>query len=358
MRRRIITLLTLFLVCGVLIACQRTAYAITVEVTGLGRVISDPAGIDCNNTNPDSGHTESCSYRFALGEQIQFTCEAADGWVLSSHPVFEEGTEYGEESNVFVPGDQSHYVLEFLFTPVTDGEVEDEDEDEDEDDEDDEDTDTEDEEDTDTEDDEDTDENGCILTFSDDTFNNDDWSVELGGTVAAVPTFTQVSEDGNTYRRMVYTYYSPHMGAPYAGSVDLYLYTAHEYDPSSCGAIQHLAFRADFRLDNGVQETCRFIVCQDNKYYWAGYKTVGSSDVGAGVWVPFEVQLTETDFQLIDLDAFDPWVVQSDEHPDFSENGSPIMFGYCCGGRASSPSYNQITSSVDNWRVEITPIPD
>ena len=137
-RGTILALLGLLLACSTLPACGRTAYSITVEVTGMGRVISDPAGIDCSNTNPGPSHTESRSYRFRLGEFTTFTHQAADGWVLASSPDFtnfvadyelDTGKVYtgGDES---VPGNRSQYVLEYVFEPLADGEEEEEEEEE------------------------------------------------------------------------------------------------------------------------------------------------------------------------------------------------------------------------------------
>lgn len=47
-----------------------------------------------------------------------------------------------------------------------------------------------------------------------------------------------------------------------------------------------------------------------------------------------------------------------EEHPDFSENGSSITFGYCCGGRAYQAVDLEMIHSIDNWEVIITPVSD
>jgi hypothetical protein len=189
-----------------------------------------------------------------------------------------------------------------------------------------------------------------VLNFADDAFNNDDWRAEQGGYEDIPTSFSQESQDSNAYRQMVHTYQS--LTGQMVGLVDLHLFLEGEYDPSICGAIDYLDFSVDIRLNEGPIITHRFVVFQDDKWYWAGYRT----EQELGTWRMWEVRLTESDFSLIDLDAVDPWVVQVDEHPDFSENGSPIMFGYCSGGRAYQAVYLEIVHSIDNWEVIIIPV--
>ncbi len=126
LRVSVFALLAILLVFSTLTACGRTAYSMTVEVTGMGKVTSNPTGINCNNTNPDPNHTESCSYRYSMGQNITFTHQAADGWFLASSPDLGDGDEFVPEEG------KSHYVLEFIFQPLANGEEEEEEEEEEE----------------------------------------------------------------------------------------------------------------------------------------------------------------------------------------------------------------------------------
>lgn len=128
--------------------------------------------------------------------------------------------------------------------------------------------------------------NDCILTFSDDTFNNDDWRAHHTESNNTLASFSQV-EGSNPYRQMVHRYHS--MTGQMIGLVDLYLFLESEYDPSACGAIDHFDFSADVRLDDGIIIARRFIVFQDGKWYWAGYHSEQDSFPGAGTWQTFEV---------------------------------------------------------------------
>jgi hypothetical protein len=199
----------------------------------------------------------------------------------------------------------------------------------------------------------------CSLTFLDDTFNNDDWTAEHGGLEDDVPdTYSQESEDGNNYRKMVSTFSAPfNPTGPNVGYLNLFRYTANEYDPAECGAIEYLDFSANIRWmigGRGLAAGYKFIVFQDNQWYCGGYKQ--ESDDHA--WTPWEVQLTASDFYLINLRADDPWDPLIDQHPDFSASGSPIMFGYCYGSRSRGADHTESFHSIDNWEVVVTPVPD
>jgi hypothetical protein len=218
-------------------------------------------------------------------------------------------------------------------------------------------------------------EDECVLIFSDDTFNTVDWTKEDWGTVTTPTVVSQELQGDNYYRQMVYTHGSP--TGELVGSIDLHIFGSledyrepeneeYEYDPRVCGAIEHLDFSAKFRLE-GLAMARRFIVYQDGNWYWSvgakGYNWEEESYDGAGDWKMWSVQLTAEDFELIILDADDPWVVEWPEvwpddwppkNPDFSASGEPIMFGYVCGGRSTGSSGNiQVTHSIDNWEVVI-----
>ena len=48
---------------------------------------------------------------------------------------------------------------------------------------------------------------------------------------------------------------------------------------------------------------------------------------------------------------------RGDIGPDFSENGSPIQFGYFRSNSAFSTNYS-ITGGVDNWTVNVVAVPE
>jgi len=57
--------------CEVLLSQPR----LTVDVTGNGRVTSDPIGVDCQGTGPSDPDAGACSEVFALGQQLTLTAE-------------------------------------------------------------------------------------------------------------------------------------------------------------------------------------------------------------------------------------------------------------------------------------------
>jgi hypothetical protein len=125
------------------------------------------------------------------------------------------------------------------------------------------------------------------------------------------------------------------------------LNTSAVYDPGTSGAIYEIDFSSDLIFDGNGSSGWHLILEQDGIRYFA----VRKQDFSEADWVSFKViALTEGEF-----DTAAPLLDPNDEHPDFSENGEPITFGYVVTNSRSGPGSGTSSSSIDNWSVTVNP---
>ncbi len=179
------------------------------------------------------------------------------------------------------------------------------------------------------------------LTFSDGTFNNEDWTLNVitegnGGTVTA----SQQTSGGNTgsYRQTI------DVMNPSPSSVRGYhLQKSAVYNPSLQGAIISIDGSRNSKMfvGFGAGQDTGFALYQGGNYFM--YHIVDSN---TSVW---------TNYSKTGLKAEDFFVFLSPTlHPDFSTSGGPITFGYMTSNSAGPYS---ITNGVDNWSVTLNTAP-
>ena len=124
------------------------------------------------------------------------------------------------------------------------------------------------------------------------------------------------------------------------------IFVAHEYTPSSynpaTGAIVTLTYSYDAISYTPLNVAYSFLVKQGGTYY-----ICTPEDYSAAAWAPFgQANLTAAKF----LDVTNR---TSGKHPDFSCNGSPIVFGYLTRNHNPHSGSEQTISAIDNWKVTI-----
>lgn len=114
------------------------------------------------------------------------------------------------------------------------------------------------------------------------------------------------------------------------------------HDPSLEGAISRLDVTLwSIRLANGVEGTVEPALLQDGRLYVAAGQAVAET-----AWAEREFSaLGESDFSEPGL---------PDSHPDFSNSGGEITFGFAFGVTATTAAAVESTAGFDDWRLVIT----
>lgn len=188
------------------------------------------------------------------------------------------------------------------------------------------------------------------VSYTDSTFAEGDWTVTVilygAGGAADVSQNTSGGNPG-AYRSYVHT-----VTPTVASSAAVYVFsmrTGAVYDPAEDGAIASIAYSEDTKTNSlgwGNQIGGAMALRQDAILYYGGYRI----DAGSAWTTHSASSLTANDFISL----------SGTSHPDFSSEGSPIIFGFF---RASSqPSgHNWITEvagGTDNWQVTVTSVPE
>ncbi len=180
------------------------------------------------------------------------------------------------------------------------------------------------------------------LVFSDGTFNDTDWSLTIqtinaGGSISE----SQSLSGGNPgeFRRIINTV-NPYSHSFIAG---FYLRSGADYDPSTDGAIGTIDYSEDSIMleGQGQGEATSPALFQNGKYYYT--------------WGLLSNQSVWTHQSLLSLGAQDFYTIfDVNDHPDFSENGSIISFGFYRGNSTLGPGYT-VDAGIDNWELKINP---
>jgi hypothetical protein len=187
------------------------------------------------------------------------------------------------------------------------------------------------------------------VTFSDGTFNNDDWYTEIVKYSGPMPSYSayQATSGGNpgAYRNV-----QQHFG----GDGDIWLghwFDGATYNPSTQGAITTIDSSFDIILFNGgASETVGYMILleQNGIVYQAGY-TLTTIEPKKNIWVHHAYSdLTADDF----LD-----VHTNTQHPDFSANGDMIELGFISANGTGGSYPTSTSSGIDNWSVSISSVP-
>lgn len=193
--------------------------------------------------------------------------------------------------------------------------------------------------------------------FIDDTFLNSNWlATELRDTTPGdtfVFTASQQLTGGNpdAYRRLTHSSSSP--VGPAVSIVSGHLYQSGAFDPGEDGTIESIDFSWDGISIESTAGAMGYgaLVVQEGVYYVAS----GGSVLNGAGWQAFSwPALVGSDFVGVVGGVLD-----SSLHPDFSDAGSPIQFGFYASNGTFGESFNE--GGVDNWAVHVhlaTPVPE
>lgn len=189
------------------------------------------------------------------------------------------------------------------------------------------------------------------VLISDSDFNNGDWNatelIDQTPSDTFVFSATQQPTGGNPadgpYRDVVHN-----SDSPVGTTVQLFaghLYLPGSFDPGEDGTIASICFELDGRSDNSTAGAVGYglYIVQDGMSYIAG---AGQVLNGVGWQNLSRDELGSANFNKIVDDMID-----NTQHPDFSDSGSTIQFGYYTGNGTFGDSNN--FGGVDNWLVTI-----
>ncbi len=195
--------------------------------------------------------------------------------------------------------------------------------------------------------------------FSDGTFNDADWTTTVltfgagGGSSTA-----QVASGGNTgaYRQTGMSVNTVGEDGNWAGVCVISLRDDAVYDPAAQGAVASVKITIDLMADteelpSGVADGVSLAMEQSGIIYVAYHMAI-----------PTEEWVTNGPVEDEYADVFWPWPGNGDQvdmHPDFSASGAPITFGYYWTLTNLSQEHGgNVTTGIDNWIVEVTPVPE
>ncbi len=184
-----------------------------------------------------------------------------------------------------------------------------------------------------------------IVSFADGTFDDSDWTAQLGFVNATSANFTaqQSVSGGNPdgYREVEHEWTGP------GGLNVLHLNSDAIYNPSVSGSIAEIDYSFDLNWLNapngpgGVAYS--LLLFQNDTYYAANQQLISQNN-----WFGFgESALSASDFTR-HQDTGSGGV-----NPDFSASGSLLQFGYLSSnGTSTNPTFTT-RSGIDNWSVNV-----
>ena len=191
----------------------------------------------------------------------------------------------------------------------------------------------------------------AAVTFSDGTFSPADWNLHVfeigtGGSI----TMTQQPTGGNPGDCCrVYLTVGSH--SVYSVLAGFYENVNAVYDPGTQGAITSIDYSEDGIMYTGFgngQTTGPALIQNGKVYYYLNHDSHSGLYANSRTWSRIsEVGATEADFVTF-CEGFR--CINWDDNPDFSENGSPIRFGFY---RHDSLGPYVIDGGIDNWSLTI-----
>jgi hypothetical protein len=197
------------------------------------------------------------------------------------------------------------------------------------------------------------------ITFSDQDFNAGDWGLiefAVGGGTTSV---TRETSEGNpgAYRQITNTVPTPSSGG-YATVFGIQLRADATYDPAVRGAIDSVDYSEDATLLSGFNQgqATGPALRQDGHFYLVrGLLTPVSECLGT--WCPRGLaNLHQQDFILVvgGSPADPAGFFDETSHPDFSDTGSEIKFGfYRANGVVYPDGGYTIVGGIDNWSITL-----
>lgn len=199
---------------------------------------------------------------------------------------------------------------------------------------------------------------GAVVTFFDGTFNDADWERDVfeivnGGTVVA----TQEAAGGNPgeYLHIINTVAAGAAGSAVYG---LYIKPSASYTPSTQGAIIDGTLSIDTQMFAGFGdgETTRTLLRQDGNLFIRVGMRIDANNVGS--WMTKGQTFTASNFQMISQTGPGVLVFDPTNHPDFSDSGSTIEFGFSTADSTQFTTGYTIDGGFDNWRVTLNTVPE
>jgi len=194
------------------------------------------------------------------------------------------------------------------------------------------------------------------VVFFDGVFNNADWTlttVTNANGVGSTANGFQVPVGGNPlqYRRIRN---SLNASGPLAGVIGLHMRGTFSYNPGG-GAISVINYSEDsinFVNQPGNGQGSGLVIQQGGTYYIQRTPILVMPYASFNTWQPNAAPgLTAGDF----WELTNTGTLISSNNPDFSTSGGVMQFGFWRGNSGNS-SY-QTDCGIDNWRVEIIPVP-
>lgn len=196
------------------------------------------------------------------------------------------------------------------------------------------------------------------IAFSDQDFLNSQWArFDLQGFRGGSSSATQIAAGGNPGAyRWVSTTVNSSSTTQRSNIISAHFFDEAVYDPSQ-GAIHSLDYAEDSLLLFGFGEgqATGATVLQDDLVYAALSPGLLANERR---WTSQSAEhLTENDFTLVGSlsdGLFDGFGTGALSHPDFSESGSLLQFGYFRANTADLTSQGYtIIAGIDNWSVRL-----
>ncbi|MEM7453860.1 MAG: PEP-CTERM sorting domain-containing protein [Planctomycetota bacterium] len=203
-----------------------------------------------------------------------------------------------------------------------------------------------------------------IVTYSDTTFNNGDWSLTTlqknnGGSVLAFQSGLQVNSA--PWARFVEHNINAGTSSAVSSVAGLHLRNGATWDPAQQGELSSVCFSIDYDFDNSTGSVSGSVglgalLFQGGKWYAGGYS--GVSD-GTGFTNYTAAPLTASSFSEVDLGSSTP-VFNSLSKPDFSAAGGAMTFGFMTGNSnsASNPIQYSRAYFFDDWSMTLKAVPE
>jgi len=194
------------------------------------------------------------------------------------------------------------------------------------------------------------------VVFFDGVFNNADWNLtgvtNPNGAGSTTNGF-QVPVGGNPlqYRRIRNNLV---VSGPNGASIGLHMRNTFSYNPGggAIGVINYSEDSINFINQPGNGQGSGLVIFQSGNYYIQRTPILVMPYATFNTWQSNAAPgLVSSDFWQLTLAG----VLLSGNNPDFSTSGGVMQFGFWRGNSANSSI--QTDCGIDNWRVEILPVP-
>jgi len=182
------------------------------------------------------------------------------------------------------------------------------------------------------------------VIISDGDLYNADWTSQViqysGPAVSFQVNQSAIGGHPGTYRWLAHTF------GGYGRLETGHLYQAWQYDPAIEGSLAGVSLAFDLKLLIGGTSGAvgyGLLLYQDAHFFWPGEYGVWAEPAD-NVWRHFELPYYE-EGDFVDI--------LTGAQPDFSVDGSPIMFGYWGSNGTDGAAQTTTESGLDNWTLTV-----